>query len=40
MVIEAPDEKTVASFLLKQSDIVSTETLLAIPKDEGRKLVG
>ncbi|MEM3637978.1 MAG: GYD domain-containing protein [Conexivisphaerales archaeon] len=40
MVIEAPDEKTVASFLLKQSHIVNSETLAAIPKSEGRKLVG
>lgn len=38
MIIEAPDEKTVMSFLLRQSHIVSTETLTAIPKAEARRL--
>lgn len=39
MVIEAPDEKTVMNFLLRQSHIVATETLTAIPKAEARKLL-
>lgn len=38
MVVEAPDEKTVASFLLKQSHIVQTETLSAIEKPDARKM--
>jgi uncharacterized protein with GYD domain len=38
MVIEAPDEKTVMSFLLRQSHVVATETLTAIPKEEARRL--
>jgi uncharacterized protein with GYD domain len=39
MVIEAPDAKTVMDFFLAQSNVVGTETLTAIPKEEARKLL-
>jgi uncharacterized protein with GYD domain len=38
LVIEAPDEKVLVEFLGRFFDLVSTETLVAIPKAEGRKL--
>jgi Uncharacterized conserved protein len=39
IVLEAPNEKVVASFFMKLSNIAQTETLVALPKAEGRKLI-
>jgi uncharacterized protein with GYD domain len=38
LVIEAPDEKVLVEFLERFFDLVATETLVAIPRAEGRKL--
>jgi uncharacterized protein with GYD domain len=38
-IIEAKDEKTVMKSLMKFQDVVTTETLVAIPRDEAVKLV-
>ena len=38
-IVEEPCEKTVLKFLLRFGDILSTETLVAIPRDEATKLV-
>jgi uncharacterized protein with GYD domain len=38
-IVEGPDEKTVMKFLLRFGDILSTETLVAIPREEATKLV-
>jgi uncharacterized protein with GYD domain len=37
--VEGPDEKTVMKFLLRFGDILSTETLVAVHKEEATKLV-
>jgi hypothetical protein len=37
---EAKDEKTIMKSLMKFKDLISTETLIAIPRDESIKLVG
>ena len=38
-VIEAPSEKDVIKLLLQWQDLVDTETMLAIPRVEGIKLL-
>jgi uncharacterized protein with GYD domain len=38
-IMEGKDEKTAMKALLRWGDIVSTETLLAVPQEEARKLV-
>ena len=38
-IIEGPDEKTAMRSLLRYSDILSTETLVAVPAEEARKLI-
>ena len=37
MVVEAPDAKTVMDFFLAQAQVVTTETLVAVPKKDARK---
>lgn len=38
-IVEAPDEKIAMKALLRYGDLVSTETLVAVPYEEGVKLV-
>jgi uncharacterized protein with GYD domain len=38
-IIEAPDEKTYMKAILRWGDMLSTETLVAVPREEARKLV-
>ena len=38
-IVEAPDEKTAMRALLRWGDLRSTETLVAIPREEAMKLV-
>jgi len=38
-IIEARDEKAAMKYLARFGDIVSTETLVAIPREEARKLL-
>jgi uncharacterized protein with GYD domain len=38
-IIEGKDEKTAMKWLLRWGDIVSTETLVAVPREEAMKLV-
>ncbi len=40
LIFEAPDEKVAMKGALPYADIVSTETLVAIPRSEAVKLVG
>ncbi len=40
MIAEAPDEKTYMAFATQFGDYVSTESLLAIPREEALKAVG
>lgn len=40
IITQAADQKTVMKFLLSLTDVVSTETLSAVPQKEGRKLLG
>lgn len=39
LTVEAPDEKTIMKALLQFGDLVATETLAAIPRDEAIKLL-
>ena len=39
VIIEAPDEKTVMKANMRVSDIVSTETMVAVTREEATKLV-
>lgn len=39
VIMEAPDEKTVMKANMKVGDIVSTETLVAVTREEARKLI-
>lgn len=39
MIIEAPDEKAAMKAAIKAGDIVATETLVAVPREEAVKLV-
>jgi uncharacterized protein with GYD domain len=39
VIVEAPDEKTVMKANIRIGDIVSTETLVAVPREEAVKLV-
>jgi uncharacterized protein with GYD domain len=38
-IVEAPDEKTAMRALLRWSDFISTETLVAVTREEATKLV-
>jgi len=38
-IIEGKDEKTAMKSLLRYTDMLSTETLVAVPAEEARKLV-
>lgn len=38
-IVEGKDEKTVIKSILRTGDIVSTETLVAVPREEAIKLV-
>jgi uncharacterized protein with GYD domain len=39
LIVEAPDEKTVMKMLTKVGDYVTTETMVAIPREEAIKLL-
>ena len=39
VIMEAPDEKTLMRALLRRTSWMSTETLVAVPAEEARKLV-
>jgi len=39
MIVEAKDEKAAMKALLQASDMISSETLVAIPREEARKLI-
>ncbi|MGD1061525.1 MAG: GYD domain-containing protein [Methanomassiliicoccales archaeon] len=39
VIMEAPDEKTALQMSLRRSDCMATETLVAIPAKEARKLI-
>ena len=39
LTVDAPDEKTVMKALLQFGDLVATETLVAVPRDEAVKLL-
>jgi len=39
VVTEAKDEKTLMKSLLRFSDLISTETLVAVPREEALKLI-
>ncbi len=39
LTVDAPDEKTVMKALLQFGDLVGTETLVAVPRDEAIKLL-
>lgn len=39
LTVEAPDEKTLMKTLLQFGDLVATETLVAIPRDEATNLM-
>jgi uncharacterized protein with GYD domain len=39
LIIEAPDEKTAMKGALKFADMISTETMVAVPAEEAFKLV-
>ena len=39
LTLDAPDEKTVMKVLLQFGDLVATETLVAVPRDEATKLL-
>ncbi len=40
VTMEAPDEKTAMKANIRVSDIVSTETMVAVTREEAHKLVG
>ena len=39
VIMEAPDERTVIKANMKVSDIVSTETMIAVTREEAHKLI-
>jgi len=39
LITEGPDEKTVMKMLLQAGDYVATETMVAIPREEAKKLL-
>ncbi len=39
VIMEAPDEKTVMKANMKVSDIVSTQTMVAVSREEAHKLI-
>jgi uncharacterized protein with GYD domain len=39
IITEGPDEKSTMKALLRWGDLVSTETLVAVPREEALKLV-
>jgi uncharacterized protein with GYD domain len=39
-VAEAKDEKTIMKALIRWGDMLSSETLIAVPREEAIKLVG
>jgi uncharacterized protein with GYD domain len=39
LVTEAPDEKAVMKVLIEFKDVVESETLVAVPRDEIRKIL-
>lgn len=39
VIVEGPDEKTAMRAALRWSDLISTETLVAVPREEAAKLV-
>jgi len=39
VIMEAPDEKTVMKANMKVNDIVSTETMIAVTREEAHKLI-
>jgi uncharacterized protein with GYD domain len=39
VIMEAPDEKTAMKANMKVSDIVSTETMVAVTREEAHKLI-
>jgi len=39
LTIDAPDERTVMKALLRFGDLVATETLVAVPREEATKLL-
>ena len=39
LIFEVPDEKTMLKMLTKVGDFVTTETLVAIPREEAAKLL-
>ncbi len=39
VILEAPDEKTIMKANMKVSDIVSTETMVALTREEAHKLI-
>jgi len=40
LIAEAPDQETYLKFVLQFSDYLSTETLVAIPRDQALKIAG
>ena len=38
-IVEGPDEKTAMKALMRMGDVMSTETLIAVRRDEAEKLV-
>ena len=39
VIVEGPDEKTAMSALMRWGDMLSTETLVAVSREEARKLI-
>jgi uncharacterized protein with GYD domain len=39
LITEAKDEKTAMKWMLRSGDLLSTETLVAVPREEALKLV-
>ena len=39
LIVEAPNEKTVMKMLVQVGDFVATETMVAVPREEARKLL-
>ncbi|MEM2896817.1 MAG: GYD domain-containing protein [Candidatus Bathyarchaeia archaeon] len=38
--VEAPDEKAIMSVLIQLGDAITTETLVAVPREEALKMLG
>ncbi len=38
-IIEAPDEKTAMKVAMRRGEYIATETLVAVPAEEARKLI-